>query len=289
MQILINGIISGSAIALLAVAFQAVYLPTRVFFVGLAGIYAVTPFIAHACRAQGWAWPLAIASSILAAVALSLFLEWSNHARLARKKAGDSVHLIASLGTYIVIVQIVAMVWGLAPKTLRSGIDTVTRHGDVVVTGAQWTTLGVAIGLLGGFAAFLNRSRLGLRLRAMSDNVAQFALFGYDVSAYRYLGFAIAGLFCAAASLVTAYDVGFDPYTGLQAVLLAIVAVIIGGQGSFLGPVIGAFMLGVIRAEVVWHFSPRWQAAVTFGLLALFLLFRPQGILGRSNRLEEST
>jgi len=289
MQILINGIISGSVIALLAVAFQAVYLPTRVFYIALAGIYAVTPFIAHACRIQGLPWPLTIAVSITAAVGLSLLIEWSNHARLARRKAGDTVHLIASLGIYIVIVQTIAMVWGPTPKTLRSGIDSVTRYADVIITGAQWTTFGVAVGLLSGFAFFLKRTKLGLRFRAMSDNTEQFALLGYDVGAYRYLGFALAGFFCAAASLVTAYDVGIDPYTGLQALLLAIVAVIVGGRGSFLGPVLGALILGVLRAEVVWYLSPRWQAAATFGLLATFLLLRPQGILGRSNRLEEKS
>jgi hypothetical protein len=63
MQIFINGLVSGAAIALLAVAFQAVYLPTRVFFIGLAGIYSATPFIAHAVMkagGPGWLLPEAL-------------------------------------------------------------------------------------------------------------------------------------------------------------------------------------------------------------------------------------
>lgn len=288
MQILLNGLISGSAIALLAVAFQAVYLPTRVFFMGLAGIYAATPFVAFSCQRHGWPWPLAIIAAAIFAIGLAWLFEWLNHAPLARKKAGEGVHLISSLGLYIATVQVVAMIWGNDPKTLRTGLDYVSRFDGLVITGAQWITLAAGVALLSGFALFLRRSNLGLRLRAMADNPVQFALFGYNVNAHRYLAFGLCGAFAAASSLVTAYDIGFDPHGGLHAVLLAVVAVIVGGQGSFLGPVLGGVILGILRAQVVWHLSARWQEAATFGLLAIFLMLRPQGILGRETRLEAS-
>lgn len=114
----------------------------------------------------------------------------------------------------------------------------------------------------------------------------QFALFGYNVNIHRILAFGVAGLLASAASIASAYDTGFDPHVGLHAILLAVVAVIIGGRGSFLGPIIGGLILGILRAQVVWHFSSRWQEAATFGLLALVLLIRPQGILGRKTRVE---
>jgi len=149
--------------------------------------------------------------------------------------------------------------------------------------------LGAAVLLLGGFGLFLMRSDLGLRLRALADNPVQFTLFGYNMNHHRLLAFGLAGFFAAASALVTAYDIGFDPYAGLHAVLLAVVAVIIGGQGSFVGPVLGALLLGVLRAQVVWYWSARWQEAVTFGLLALILLLRPHGLLGRKSRLEATS
>lgn len=286
MQILVNGFISGCAIAMLAVAFQAVYLPTRVFFIGLAGVYSVAPFLAHAVQKASGHWTLAVAVPVLACIGVSCLCEWANHARLARRRASPGAHLIASLGIYIILVQVIAMIWGNDTKTLRTGLDSVTRLGGVIVVGAQWTTLWTATGLLGAFALFLGRSNLGLRLRALADNPTMFALFGYNVDRHRLLAFALSGFFAAAASLTTAYDVGFDPHTGLHAVLLAIVAVIIGGQGSFFGPVLGALLLGLLRAQVVWHWSAQWQEAATFGLLALFLLLRPQGLLGRQTRIE---
>ena len=79
---------------------------------------------------------------------------------------------------------------------------------------------------------------------------------------------------------------GFDPNTGLHAVLLAVVAMIIGGRGSFVGPVVGGLLLGIVRAQVVWHWSARWQEAVTFAMLAFVRLLLPHVLLGQRTRLE---
>ena len=92
--------------------------------------------------------------------------------------------------------------------------------------------------------------------------------------------------------MLMAYDIGFGPHTGLHATLLAVVAVIIGGRSSFVGPIVGGLLLGLIcaldliHAQVVWHFSARWQDAATFAALALFLLLRPQGLFGQKTRIE---
>jgi len=67
MQILINGLVAGSVIALLALAFQSVYLPTRIFFLGLAGIYSATPFVAYAVlKSGGPIWLAALAGLAVA-------------------------------------------------------------------------------------------------------------------------------------------------------------------------------------------------------------------------------
>jgi branched-chain amino acid transport system permease protein len=120
----------------------------------------------------------------------------------------------------------------------------------------------------------------------MADNPVQLALHGHNIRRLRLLAFAIAGFLATISALAVANDVGFDPHGGLPVLLLAIVAMIIGGNTSFLAPVLGGLLLGITRAFVVWFLSARWQDAVVFLLLALFLLFRPHGILGRKLRLE---
>ncbi len=286
MQIIINGLISGLAIALLAIGFQLVYLPTRVFFVGLAGLYTLAPYGYITSQAIAGGWYVAVVASFVAVVSLALVFEWSNHAPLSRKGASEGAHLISSLGIYIVMVQVVAMIWGNETQTLRTGLEATYHFGNVVITRSQFLIAGVSVVLLGGFLIMLRTTGIGLRLRALSDNPIQFALFGYNVDAHRLMAFGLAGVFAAAASLLTAWDVGFDPHRGMHAVLLAVVAVIIGGRSSFVGPIVGGILLGLVRAQVVWHLSARWQEAITFTALALFLLLKPQGLFGEKNRIE---
>lgn len=285
-QVLINGLVSGAGIALLAVAFQVIYLPTRVLFIALAGTFVLAPYITLTIMSMTGSLGIGIAIALAASILITVLSEWANHGPLSRKNASAGVQLIASLGVYIVIVQTIAMIWGNGPQTLRQGLDFVSRWGDIVITGGQWFMFIIALVLLGAFATLLYSSDLGLRLRALADNPRMFAIFGYNIDRYRILAFSLGGLFAGAAGISMAYDIGFYPHAGLHAVLLAIVAVIIGGRTSFIGPIIGGLLLGIIRAQFVWHFSARWQEAVTFGLLALFLIFRPQGIISRKQRVE---
>jgi branched-chain amino acid transport system permease protein len=286
MQILANGLVSGLTTAVLAVAFAVVYLPTRVFHIALAGIYTAGPFVAWAGVQAGWPWPVATLAAIVVAVGLSLACEQFNHAQLEKKEAPLGAHLIASLGLYIIFVQAIALIWGNETKTLRVGLADSLSFGGIALTYAQLLAAGVSILTLICFFAWLHFSTLGLQFRALADNPDELALRGYNIRRLRLLAFGVSGLLGAVSALLTAYDVGFDPHGGLSALLLAVVAAIIGGRHSFLGPVIGGILLGVVRSEVVWVLSARWQEAVTFGLLVLFLYVRPSGIISRRTRLE---
>lgn len=286
MQIFVNGIISGLALALLALSFAAVYLPTRVFFIALAGIYTIVPFIAWDRMQSGWPWYLACSAACLVGIFISVLCEMINHQPLSAKGAPDGAQLISSLGIYIILAQCTAIIWGNETKVLRSGVADVVNLRGVILTHEQTTAFMVSLAVLAIFSAWLWLTKIGLEFRALANNEKEFALRGYNVRLVRLTGFAVSGFLCSISSLLTAYDVGFDPHGGLAATLLAIVAVIIGGRPSFAGPVLGAILLGLIRSEVTWFFSARWEEPVTFALLAFFLLVRPQGILGQRMRLE---
>jgi branched-chain amino acid transport system permease protein len=278
MQIFVNGIITGLTVAVLALAFTVVYLPTRVFHIALGGVYAAVPFITWTCLQWGWSWYIAVTVASLIGVGLSLACEWINHAPLA--------HLVSSLGIYIIMVQAVALIWGNETKVLRMGLDAIVAFGDIIITRAQLFAAGGAVLVLALFYGWLRFSRLGLQFRALADNPKELGLRGYNIRRLRRVAFGMSGILCSVSTLLVSYDIGFDPHGGLVALLLAIVAVIIGGRESFLGPVLGGILLGLVRSEVVWFLSARWQEAVTFLLLALFLFLRPNGLIGRKGRLE---
>ena len=286
MQIFFNGLINGLTLAVLALGFSLVYLPTRVFALALAGIYVLTPYLVW--QAQQWGIPLAgaIIVALSFVVLLNLAIEWFNHRPLVRRGASASAHMISSLGIFIIVIQVVALFWGNEARILRTSIDTTSSFGNIILTRSQFLAAGISLIILIGFYSWLQYTKLGLRFRALADNPIQLALHGFNTDHLRLLAAGMAGLLVGISSLLVANDFGFDPYTGLNALLLAIVATIVGGRHSFFAPILGGILIGVLRAEVVWFLSARWQEAATFFLLVLILFFRPQGLLGTKERLE---
>ena len=286
LQVLVNGVIAGMCIGLLALAFQVVYMPTRVFFLGVAGIYVVAPYLFNIVMSASGSVALAILAAIVAAVGLAVAMEWLNHRPLVRRGAAEGAHFISSLGIYILLMQATVMVANNDSRQLALAAMLPLDLGALRLTTAQIVTVVASLCVLAPFFAILRRSRFGLRMRALSDSPVQFALYGYDVDRARILAFGLAGALAAIVALLAAYDVGFDPHTGLTATSLAIVAVFSGGRRSFVGPVLCGVLLGVIRSQVSWNFSARWQDAFTFAIMALFIMLRPEGLFGRRSRVE---
>jgi len=283
---LCNGIISGLTIGLLATAFNAVYLPSRVFHIALAAVCAAAPFLVWQCMVWRIPWALAVMLAVLLGAASSAACEAFNHAPLNLKRASQGAHLISSLGLYIAGVQVITLIWGNDTKILRVGLDSVLTVGQLTLTRAQLAAGITSLLLVSIYYVGLRFTGLGLKLRALADNPIQLALHGVNTARLRILAFALAGLLASVSAILIAYDIGFDPHGGLTMLLLAIVAAIIGGRDTWLGPALGGIALGLVRSQVVWFLSARWQDAISFSLLALFLFLRPQGILGHQTRTE---
>lgn len=286
MQIAVNGLVTGMTIAVIALAFVSVYLPTRIFHIALGAVYAVAPYIAWTLARTGWSWLPATTLAALTGVGVSLACEWVSHRPLARQGASPGVHLVSSLGMYVALSEVVALVWGSETRVLRTGIDPQIAVGPVHLAPSQVYAAVISTATVTVFLGWLHFSKVGLEFRAMSDNPVEFGLRGYNVQRLRSTAFGVSGALASLASLVTAYDLGFDYSGGLPAVVLALVAVIVGGRRSFGGVVVGGVLLGIVRSEVVWYVGARWQDAATFGILVAVLLLRPSGIVASRLRLE---
>lgn len=289
MQILLNGLMQGVLFGTVGVAFALVYRTTKVFHVALGGICAIVPYVVLTAIAYGLpAWVSALLA-IVSAAALGILIEECIHWPFSRKRAPTEIHLIGSLGAYLVFVQCIALIWGSETRVLRAGAD---RTWEMLgISFARMQLVGSLSALLGSLAllVWLSRAGRGLQLRALADNPVLVALLGRDVRMLRRWVFGLSGGLAAIMALAQAWDVGFDPHLGLNIVLTGMVAMIIGGGGSLAGPLIGGVLLGIVQACVIWFGEARWEEAVTFALLALFLFVRPQGIFSRRLRLEEGT
>jgi branched-chain amino acid transport system permease protein len=286
MHILINGLIQGLLISLLTIGFSIVYNSTGIFHIAQGAIYTVAPFLLFSFIKVGTGIPIAVLLTFAITIFLSMSFEKVNHWPLYRKEASTMIQLISSLGIYIVIIQIVAIIWGNEARVLREGIDVTYNFSGLILTRSQMIGGIISLSFITVFLFWLKRTNSGLMFTALSDNPIQLSLIGYDITKLRLFAFGLSGFFTTVAAILTALDIGFDPHGGLNIVLIAIVATIIGGRGSFVGPVICGILLGVIRSQVVWYTSARWEDTITFLLLVLFLFVRPQGIIGNKGRLE---
>jgi branched-chain amino acid transport system permease protein len=267
-------------------AFSLVYLPTRIFHVALGAIFTAVPFFVWQLLRYNWPAPLAVCFGLGAGLGLSMLSDIFNHSPLQRKGASPVVHFVASLGAYLVTIQSVILIWGNDSKILRVGIDAVVKIGSIVITRSQIVAAGVAVLTVGILLSWIRFSKLGLQFRALADNPTELALRGYNLKRLKLLAFGVSGLIGSISSLLISLDLGFSARGGLNALVIAVVSVIIGGRRSYIGPLLGALLLTVVRSEVVWFTSAKWEIPVTFAILALALFLRPNGFLSRNVRLE---
>lgn len=285
LQFIINGLIIGSVYSLVSLGFALVYNTTRIFHIAYAVLYMFCPYMILTFYSNlGLPLLFAFVIAIIITIMLSLLMEIAVYKPLTKKISSHNIIMISSIGIMIVVINIVAMFYGNETKILNQDISETVKFGNIIITHTQLAQFFISTFLLGVFILFLKFSKFGIRTRAMRDDDILCSVFGSDIFKMRMTLFILSAFFAAVGGGLVAYDVGMDPYIGMPMLLNAVVALIIGGIGRFEAPIIGGFIIGILQALSVWAISARWQDAVTFTLLILFLLFRPQGLLGEKRR-----
>ena len=285
-QLLANGIILGSIYSLVALGFALVYNTTRIFHIAYAAIYMFSSYmILSFYKTLQLPLLLAFILAVIFTIVLSILIEKIVYLPLAKGKSSLNVVLISSIGIMIVVVNTIAMFYGNETQILNPNISKSITLGSIILTHTQLAQLFVSLFLIGLFLIFLKYSKFGIKTRAMRDDDVLCTVFGMDINRMRLNLFGLSAFFAAVGSGLVAYDVGMDPYVGMPMLLNAVVALIIGGVGRFEAPILGGFIIGILQSLAVWAFSSRWQDAVTFTLLIIFLLVRPQGLLGEKQRV----
>lgn len=284
-QFIINGLIIGVLYSLLAIGFALVYNTTKIFHVAAAAIYVAAAyafwFFSNRLGLPLWAGGLI---AVVFTMAVSLLTECLVYRPLKKKNSSLNVVMIASIGIMTVLVNLIAMVFGNETKVISNEIMKVYNLGDIIITTPQMVQLIVGMVVIVAFMVFISRTDWGIRLRAISCDDVLYGTMGYDPMKTRNFVFLLSGVFIALASCLTVFDVGLDPHMGMNVLINAMVAMIIGGVGRFGTCVAGGLILGILQSLVVFQFASNWQNAITFLVLLIFLFLRPQGIAGYKQR-----
>jgi branched-chain amino acid transport system permease protein len=292
LQLLTNGFVNGCVYAILSLSFALIYNTTRILHIAhggayTAGAYACYSFLMVAGLPLWASGVLAVLVSAIVGAAIELVV----YAPLVRRGSSPLVSFLTSLGLYVAMVNTIALIFGSETKVLHAGaagVERVFHLGPVILNHIQISQVVVAAVLLPCFMLFLRSTIWGKVIVAVRDNQVLASVLGFDVALVRLGVFALGTALAGLAAVITSLDLGMDPQIGLPALLTGAVALIVGGVGTFEGPIVGGFLLGFLQSVMVWKLSTRWTDALTFGVLIAVLLLRPSGVLGRSVRIEEA-
>jgi branched-chain amino acid transport system permease protein len=286
MQIVFNILLSASIYSLTGIGFSLIYKTAGFINFAHGALFTAGAYSAFLFKVWlGLPVPLALLCAIVCTTILGCILELTIYRTLRRNHAPSQVFLLASLGLYIVLQNTISMIFGDSTRSL----DLTTVQAGISILNARITPVQIWIGTIGPtltllFTILLQRTKLGLTIRAVANNPELANIAGIDSEKVILNTFALGSALAAVAGILVALDLDMTPTMGMNALMMAAVAVIIGGVGSIPGVVLGSILLSLTQNLGTILVGGQWQDAIAFALLTVFLLFRPQGFLGKPIR-----
>lgn len=299
-QQLLNGLFLGSIYALIALGYTMVYGVLRfinfahgdVFMLGaFAGVY-LNKWLGPMMGGLPWGLSLLIilVLSMALCAALGIVIEFLAY-RPLRSRPRLNV-LITAIGVSLLIEYAGQLIFGATQQPFPQLIpaENVTFTGGLAVTKTQVIVLVTVVALLTGLRFVVMKSRLGLAMRALSLNPTASALMGVNNSVVISFTFGLGSALAAAGGILYAslYP-SVDPFMGILPGLKAFIAAVLGGIGNIPGAALGALIIGITETLVggysqVVGLPSGYKEGVAFVILILMLLFKPSGLLGKSER-----
>ena len=283
LQFLVNGIVAGSVFALIALGFALIFTASRVFHFAHGGVYTVAAFAGYTVLVKlGGGLVAAFLAAIVVGAALGVLINRTLYEPMRAAGVSPFVMMISSFGVLIILTNLAAIVWGTNPVVLSHGrLVSVVPIGPVFTTGAQLQILGVTATLAVALLVFFKHTRLGIAVRALGSDAELAEVMGMPAARLRDAAFAVGSGLAGVGALLVGFNVGIIDFNmGFDTILMATVAMIVGGLGNVAAAAGGGIVLGLIQNLAVWQISSKWQQALSFVVLILVLLFRPRGLFG---------
>ncbi len=200
---------------------------------------------------------------------------------------GHYAQLILTLGVALILQNGGLILFGSTPQSVRTPLSAsaweipLLHDSAVFVNKARSIAALISIAAAAGLYWFIGHSRLGKALRAAADNPEAATYMGIDVDRAHRIAFGIGtGVTAVAGGLVATYS-SFQPYVGLEFVIIMYAGVVLGGMGSMLGAFWGGMTIGLVQQLSSLVLSPQLQNSAIFVVFLLIVLMRPQGLFGR--------
>ncbi len=282
-QYILNALINGSIIAVLALGFALVYNTTRIFHIVYAALYSLSGYLFYQFfQLQGWPFVVSLISSIIITAFVSLLCELLVYKPLIKRKLGIHPLMVASIGLLIIIENIIVLIWGNSSKIITQSELIQINFMDLNNNRMLYLILYVLF--LFTLLFLFRRSGFSRLVKAVRDNTMLTEVLGLNVNKIRLNVFILSGLIVGFVGSLNSFDIGVNPGSGLPFFIYAFIALIIGGVGRLEGPVIGGYIIGVLQTVTGYFINSQWVVLSIFVVLLVFLLYKPGGIIPEKRR-----
>ena len=281
---LINGLSLGSIYAVIALGYTMVYGIAKMLNFAHGDVIMVGGYIVFSATSYAGLNPyVAVLISIIFCTLLGMTIERVAYKPL--RNASPLAVLITAIGVSYLLQNLALLVFGAQPKNFTSVVplDSVKLFdGRLTISGEAIVTIAVTVIIMVALMLFINKTRPGNAMRAVSEDRGAAQLMGVNVNGTIALTFAIgSGLAAIAGVLLCSTYSNLTSTTGAMPGIKAFVAAVFGGIGVIPGAMIGGVLIGIIEILGRAYISSQMADAIVFAVLILVLVIKPTGILGK--------
>lgn len=281
-QILITGLTIGALYSVATLGLSLTWASLRVLNLAHGALLAVGGYMAYTLTERlGLSGPLAF----VGAMAFGAFLGWAMFWTLVRPMLDNPQFetniLIVTVGLGIVLENTVLQIFGGQPYGQPVAMKGWVEILSLRVPAQSITILVASVTLVLGVSALLNKTRIGLALRASAQNREAAALMGLPVTGLFSATMALSGALTAASGVMISSVTQLSPLLGSEPMLKAFIMCVLAGLGNVGGAVAAAFFLALVEVFAQYYFGARWGFPVLLLLVISILIWRPQGLFGR--------
>ncbi len=278
---LVTGISLGSIYALIALGYTMVYGIAKMLNFAHGDVIMIGGYVAFTAistlHMPVW---LSIIISIIACIILGVLIEKIAYKPL--RNASPLAILITAIGVSYFLQNIALLIFGSAAKSFKSVVPKFSVNMGFNITGETIVTIITTIIIVIGLTLFMNKTKSGKAMLAVSEDKGAAQLMGINVNSTISLTFAIgSGLAAVASVFLCSMYPQISPYTGAMPGIKAFTAAVFGGIGSIPGAMIGGVVLGIIENLSKAYISSQLSDAIVFAVLIIVLLVKPTGLFGK--------
>lgn len=287
-QFVVNGLLVGALFAAVAVGFALIWGVVDIInlahgeMVMLGGFTAYWALDIATGDASGSL--LAVLATVPIAIAVLFVVGYLLQRLLVSHVIGTDIFLtlLVTFGISIAIQQLAIQAWTANPRSIQVALTNPSMTvGGLVIPKMKFIGFIGAIVLTAAMWVFLQRTRTGRAIRAVSQNPQTARLVGIDVQHTRAVTFGLSSAIAGGAGAFVAVILNVQAQMGLIYTLKSFVIVVFGGVGSIPGALIGGLLLGTVEQVTAGLVSSKWTLAVSFSLLIVLLIVKPQGLFGQ--------